>query len=300
MQVVDLNYMQTNRLTQIQIDEIIKHFYEFRSGVSHPTMKARFQIPIRFSMIYLTIYQTKKILVQGDIETKKRFWEITQNFWRQINCTAWYLQTPNTKREALIWGGDESGKGDVFGSIHLTLVRNTPKLNLLVKQFHLQDSKKMSDQRILFLAPKILGVLKAAKSCYWLKIVPGKLINKNLNAVLAQHYWELISQTNDQIPVVIDAFCSYQKLREYWGNRSPSGNKISVKEKGESFFNAIAVASIISRYHFLQELKNWENTFALVNAIPKGASRKAQNTAKVYLAQNPKMAKIIKINYIKG
>lgn len=298
--------MQAKPLSLLQIKKIYQQFAKFRVSVQQPIVKYRFKIPLRTSALYLTIYHTRRIIIQGSIEAKEQFWEKTHTFWKQIQWIDWYSNPSiinnleqKINHEELIWGGDESGKGDVFGSIHLTLVKNSSRLNIMARKLHLQDSKKMSDQKILWLGPKLLKICKAEQSCYYIKITPSQIINKNLNLVLAQHYLKLILQIKDDYPIVIDAFCSGQKLREYWGEKTPSKKKITVKQKGESYFNAIAIASIISRYHFLHELQTWQKLFSLVDEIPKGANKITQKIAKAYLVKNPRMAKFIKINYIK-
>ena len=297
-------------LTNEQITQIYRKFCKYQ--VVNPTSLYQFRFKITDvadQIIYLNIYQTNTLTVQGTEEGKKQFWQKTKLFWKQINCFAWSSPLINpretrdggqSKSESFIWGGDEAGKGDIFGSIHLTLVKNNPTLNALIIKLNLRDSKKMSDRQIFAYAPQIIHTLKQTGATYYRQtLAPTVIGSANLNALLAKKYYNLVLQTPvNERKVVIDAFCTEKKWKEYLASHPPLRKNLFLQEQAETRFYAVAIASILSRYFFLLELEEIAQIYQLKTAI-KGASKRVQAIAKAVLKTNPSSKKHIKVRFLK-
>lgn len=172
-------------------------------------------------------------------------------------------------------GSDEVGVGDFFGPLIVcaTYVKN--KDIELLKELHVDDSKRISDNEIV----KIASILEEKINYYTVSISAIKLSNlvnngNNPHKVLSLAHnlahKGLIEKYNltDKIEIYVDAFTSFQKYKAFLKDDIIKAN-ITFHTKGETFYPSVAAASIIARDIFLKEWNIMEKE--LQTKIPKGA-----------------------------
>jgi len=176
-------------------------------------------------------------------------------------------------------GADESGKGDYLGPLVVSAFWVKRVELPILKKLGVTDSKKLSDKII----PKI------AKELY--RLFPGRAIStllspssynntyasfaqekKNLNDLLAwlhkKNIQASLKGTNGIEGILIDQFSPSQKVKKLLLEEAQS-YAIIERTKAESD-PAVAAASIIARYQFLEHKKELETFYEL--SLPHGAA----------------------------
>ncbi|WP_237696908.1 ribonuclease HIII [Mycoplasma suis] len=182
---------------------------------------------------------------------------------------------------------DESGKGDFFGGLHVTVTLVEVEDYLKLKEANLLprigDSKLLSDACVYYLAPKLLEILgdKIVSISFGAKEY-NKLYSKlqNLNILLSYAHnqvWtklrEKLQEKGKVLPpkTIIDQFCTKDKYTGYLRSISVECQDINIfKTKAESCFISCAISSIISRFNFLEEMASL--SIKLSYSLPLGAS----------------------------
>ena len=173
-------------------------------------------------------------------------------------------------------GSDEVGVGDFFGPLVVTAVYVCGDDIAYLQKLRINDSKKMSDDWILEIGPRLKRRIKN----YVVLLSPEKLselASRGLNmhrimssAHNASHKGIIEKYDLDTSTIVyIDQFESEENYRRYVGGEVIE-NPLYFKTKGETYYPSVAAASVISRYHFLKEWQSMEKKLGCV--IPKGAS----------------------------
>ena len=174
-------------------------------------------------------------------------------------------------------GTDESGKGDYFGSLVVAGVFVDEEACHELRAIGVADSKKLSDRRIRDIAPRIFEA--HANKMAWVELDPPAYNQRyetlqqngqNLNDMLADLHsgiiQTLINETNC-FNIIVDRFANQVVLRKRLEKILPHAQLLQVP-KAESDI-AVAAASIVARYFFLQRIENLSHTYGL--KIPKGA-----------------------------
>ncbi len=182
-------------------------------------------------------------------------------------------------------GTDESGKGDFFGAlVACGFFIKKENVNQLL-DLGVKDSKLVSDQKIRKIAPKIyfqfekqldVIILKPAK--YNELYQKFKLQKKKLNELLAWMHARIILNLNKKFSLegaIVDKFTDSQTLKN--SLREMKNIHLTNRIKAESDI-AVATASIIARYHFLNNLDELSKKYKMT--FPKGASKNVVTTAK--------------------
>ncbi len=232
----------------------------------------------------ISLYKSKKIVVQGAnvvkvcIKLNLPYVEFSK------------VQSKISDVHSAYIGCDEVGVGDYFGGIVCCAVYVDSALNKQLKKLSIDDSKKITDEKILTLAPKIKKICPNVVCT----ISPNKfndLYGKYKNAHIIKTWGhndciiKLRSKVGIKIPVYMDQYCTKDNYLRYLNNLGieyDNKNKIDVFEtKSESKYIAIAAASIIARYEFISmmnklgaKLHEYKD-LKLIN-IPYGASNKIE------------------------
>lgn len=179
-------------------------------------------------------------------------------------------------------GTDESGKGDYFGPLVIAgvYVNKTLREKLPIKE--IKDSKLLTDEKILILAPQIRKILYGL---FDVVIIKPKRYNElyekfnNLNKLLAWGHSTVIENilSKQNCPKIISDKFGDDKLIT-----------LSLKEHGKKAdlfqtikaerYTAVAMASIIAREQFLRWFIEAEKKLNI--KLPKGASASVVNSAK--------------------
>jgi len=211
-------------------------------------------------------YKTGSLLIQGK------------------NVNKIYKEVLRFIEEKSVAGCDESGKGDLFGSLVLCCVCIIKENYKKVTSQNPRDTKRLSDKRVEYLYHALKPLVKS----YCIELYPEKyneLYKKfgNLNSLMTHFYKNLVERVKKECKVENIIVDKYQPS-------NPFGEGVIFEEKAEKNL-AVAVASIFARYKFLQSLKKIEKELGI--NIPKGSGEKAKN-----LARNLKEPeKFIKLNF---
>ena len=187
-------------------------------------------------------------------------------------------------------GTDESGKGDYFGPLVSAAVFADEQTADRLREFGVQDSKKLTDKRVRALAPEIRRIVGEGRYKVT-PINPGrynelyrefKSEGKNLNSLLA---WGHTRSIEDLLAgglkpryAIVDQFADAKYIQQrLLSEARDSGLEVFQFPKAEADL-AVAAASILAREAFLQWL---ERTSAKVGiTLPKGASPQVVEAAK--------------------
>lgn len=172
-------------------------------------------------------------------------------------------------------GSDEVGTGDYFGPICVCGCYIDQQVYDKLKQYHFDDSKKLSDSYILQIIDKVIDIVPHS-----LLILDNKKYNQinkdnNLNMIKAkmhnQVYLNLIKK-GIALPelIVIDDFCGEDKYYQYLENTTNVVKNITFETKAESKYLAVSIASMIARYAFLKYMNQLNERYDV--KFPLGAT----------------------------
>ena len=229
----------------------------------------------------VTLYESGKAMFQGvsaDIEAG--MWESIRKDKDNID---YFMDTKDTKVKKDIEveipsdiasvGSDEVGTGDYYGPIVVTASFVSKDNIPFLTELGVRDSKKLSDEQILKIVPKIIKKIpyktimlsnKEYNDNY------GKDMNMNkIKAVLHNKVLTEMVKDNDYDYIVVDQFepeKSYNHLSDV-----PNPLKgITFITKAEDKCLSVAVSSLISRYIFIKEMDKLGDKYGIF--LPKGAN----------------------------
>ena len=218
----------------------------------------------------VTLYESGKAVFQGkDADLASQYWIETE----KINAgTVHYTNSDEKgkkeKKEikkdmklynATTIGSDEVGTGDYFGPIVVTACYVNKENKEFLEELGVRDSKKLTDEKILEIVPKIVRVIP-----YNTVILNNKEYNSryssniNMNAIKAIMHNKVLSniskEHNDFEYAVVDQFTYPNAYFSYLKNCSNVFRNITFLTKAEDQVLSVACASIISRYVFIKEM----------------------------------------------
>ncbi len=197
-------------------------------------------------------------------------------------------------------GSDEVGVGDFFGPLIVTASYVGKEDITYLEQLKVNDSKKMNDNYIMEIGPKLKRRIKN-----FVIMVSSDKISKLETSGIRMHkimakvhnlaHKSLIEKYNlgSSVIVYIDQFEKEEIYRKYVGS-DLIDNPLYFRTKGESYYPSVAVSSVISRYVFLSQWEKMEKI--LGTKIPKGASSEVD---KVYGSLKKKFPQSILDQYVK-
>ena len=194
--------------------------------------------------------------------------------------------TPSRPSSVERIGIDESGKGDYFGPLVIAavFVDSTTQGELALMQ--VRDSKKISDGRILELAPDIKAICPHSL----IAIGPQRYNElyakiKNLNRLLAWGHAKALENLLDRVSCERAISDQFGNERLILNARQEKGRKIVLEQrtKAESDL-AVAAASIIARAEFLIRLKRLSEEVG--TTLPKGASPAVELAGKMIVRKH--------------
>ncbi len=257
----------------------------------------------------ITLYESGKIMFQGTSA------DIDANIWidleKKLNKRIINYDGTETKEkekdptlmELSTIGSDEVGTGDFFGPIVVTASFVSTKDFDFLKELGVRDSKKLTDEKILKIAPEIMKRIP-----YVTTILDNRTYNKNysknnnmnkLKAILHNKaIYELKNKNNfNYAKIVIDEFCSKEKYYEYLKDVPEVVKYITFMTKAEDKVLSVAASSIISRYTFLRKMDELSDSIHI--PLPKGAGLEVDKVAKEIKDEygTEKLEEIAKMNF---
>ena len=230
----------------------------------------------------VTLYESGKAMFQGvsaDIEAG--MWESIRKDKDNID---YFMDTKDTKikkeeqveipSDIASVGSDEVGTGDYYGPIVVTASFVSKDNIPFLTELGVRDSKKLSDEQILKIVPKIIKKIpyktimlsnKEYNDNY------GKDMNMNkFKAVLHNKVLTEMVKDNDYDYIVVDQF---EPEKSYYNHLSDVPNPlkgITFITKAEDKCLSVAVSSLISRYIFIKEMDKLGDKYGIF--LPKGAN----------------------------
>jgi len=263
----------------------------------------------------VTLYESGKVVFQGkDADLASDFWVTTE----KINSGKVDVKSSadNKKKDKLdkishvnprIYysssiGSDEVGTGDYFGPIVVTAAYVTKDDITYLEEIGVKDSKKLTDNQIIEIVPKIIQKIK-----YESMILSNKEYNDfystdlNMNKIKAilhnKVLYKLSNQISDYEYIIVDQFAEPYVYFNYLKNSSNVVRNITFFTKGEDKHLAVACASLISRYIFINEFNKLSKSLNM--ELPKGASNLVDETGKKIVKEYgfDKLKEIAKLNF---
>lgn len=229
----------------------------------------------------VTLYESGKAMFQGvsaDIEAG--MWESIGKDKENIDYFIDREDVKEKKEETTIpidissVGSDEVGTGDYYGPIVVTASYVNKEDIPFLTELGVKDSKKLSDEQILKIVPKIIKRIK-----YKTIMLSNKEYNKNygkdmnmnkIKAVLHNKVLTEMVKDNVYDYIVVDQF---EPESSYYKHLSEVPNPlrgITFITKAEDKCLSVACSSLISRYIFVKEIDKLGDKYGIF--LPKGAN----------------------------
>lgn len=219
----------------------------------------------------VSVYTSGKVLLQG---------EAAENY---ASFFGYQVAQVTSGQNFPLIGTDEVGNGSYFGGLAVVASFVTPDQHDFLRKLGVGDSKTLTDQKIRQIAP----LLKEKIQHQALLLSPSKyneVIGERYNAVSVkvalhnQAIFLLLQKGVEPEKIVIDAFTSSQNYEKYLKNEANHfPNPVTLEEKAEGKYLAVAVSSIIARDLFLENLENLGRELGY--KLPSGAGAVSDKVA---------------------
>ena len=267
-------------LSDLEINNLIQTYHDKISQRTLPYVKAQ----LILSDCTITIYTTNKVVFQGE-------------------GAAFYTHTLKPQFIAQA-GSDEVGTGDVFGPVVVVACFVNLAHYEHLKEYPIQDSKKMTDALILDLGPLLMATLPHS-----LLILHNQKYNDihqsdNMNAIKAKLHNQAYVHLDKKVLLskvstlnIIDQFTPKRSYFTYLEGQTKIFTALHFETKAESKYFAVACASIIARTVFLKELQAMGEHYKTI--FPKGASHQVDVFAEDFLHQHglTTLKKVAKLHF---
>ena len=250
-----------------EIQAFLEHYQTSLAPSKNPYIRYFLRLP----QATVSIYTSGKVLLQGEGAEK-----YASFFGYQV------VEETSGQNLPLI-GTDEVGNGSYFGGLAVVASFVTPDQHVFLRKLGVGDSKTLTDQKIRQIAP----ILKEKIQHQALLLSPSKyneVIGDRYNAVSVkvalhnQSIYLLLQKGLQPEKIVIDAFTSAKNYDKYLAQEANRfSNPISLEEKAEGKYLAVAVSSIIARDLFLENLENLGRELGY--QLPSGAGTASDKVA---------------------
>ena len=250
-----------------EIQAFLEHYQTSLAPSKNPYIRYFLRLP----QATVSIYTSGKVLLQGEGAEK-----YASFFGYQV------VEETSGQNLPLI-GTDEVGNGSYFGGLAVVASFVTPDQHAFLRKLGVGDSKTLTDQKIRQIAP----ILKEKIQHQALLLSPSKyneVIGDRYNAVSVkvalhnQAIYLLLQKGVQPEKIVIDAFTSAKNYDKYLAQEANRfSNPISLEEKAEGKYLAVAVSSIIARDLFLENLENLGRELGY--QLPSGAGTASDKVA---------------------
>ena len=250
-----------------EIQAFLEHYQTSLAPSKNPYIRYFLKLP----QATVSIYTSGKVLLQGEgAEKYARFF-------------GYQVVGQNSGQNLPLIGTDEVGNGSYFGGLAVVASFVTPDQHDFLRKLGVGDSKTLTDQKIRQIAP----ILKEKIQHQALLLSPSKyneVIGDRYNAVSVkvalhnQAIYLLLQKGIQPEKIVIDAFTSAKNYDKYLAQEANRfSNPISLEEKAEGKYLAVAVSSIIARDLFLENLENLGRELGY--QLPSGAGTASDKVA---------------------
>ncbi|HEU7574490.1 TPA: ribonuclease HIII [Streptococcus pneumoniae] len=249
------------------IQAFLEHYQTSLAPSKNPYIRYFLKLP----QATVSIYTSGKILLQGEGAEK------------YASFFGYQLVEENRGQNLPLIGTDEVGNGSYFGGLAVVASFVTPDQHAFLRKLGVGDSKTLTDQKIRQITP----ILKEKIQHQALLLSPSKyneVIGDRYNAVSVkvalhnQAIYLLLQKGVQPEKIVIDAFTSAKNYDKYLAQEANRfSNPISLEEKAEGKYLAVAVSSVIARDLFLENLENLGRELGY--QLPSGAGTASDKVA---------------------
>lgn len=250
-----------------EIQAFLEHYQTSLAPSKNPYIRYFLRLP----QATASIYTSGKVLLQGEgAEKYARFF-------------GYQVVEENRGQNFPLIGTDEVGNGSYFGGLAVVASFVTPDQHAFLRKLGVGDSKTLTDLKIRQIAP----ILKEKIQHQALLLSPSKyneVIGDRYNAVSVkvalhnQAIYLLLKKGLQPEKIVIDAFTSAKNYDKYLAQEANRfSNPISLEEKAEGKYLAVAVSSVIARDLFLENLENLGRELGY--QLPSGAGTPSDKVA---------------------
>ena len=258
-------------ITLTPSEKEIQAFLEHYQSSLAPSKNPYIRYFLRLPQATVSIYTSGKVLLQGEgAEKYASFFD-------------YQVVEENRSQNLPLIGTDEVGNGSYFGGLVVVASFVTPDQHDFLRKLGVGDSKTLTDQKIRQIAP----ILKEQIQHQALLLSPSKyneVIGDRYNAVSVkvalhnQAIYLLLQKGLQPEKIVIDAFTSAKNYDKYLAQETNRfTNSISLEEKAEGKYLAVAVSSVIARDLFLENLENLGRELGY--QLPSGAGTASDKVA---------------------
>ena len=250
-----------------EIQAFLEHYQTSLAPSKNPYIRYFLKLP----QATVSIYTSGKVLLQGEGAEK------------YASFFGYQVVEENRGQNFPLIGTDEVGNGSYFGGLAVVASFVTPDQHDFLRNLGVGDSKTLTDQKIRQIAP----ILKEKIQHQALLLSPSKyneVIGDRYNAVSVkvalhnQAIYLLLQKGVQPEKIVIDAFTSAKNYDKYLAQEANRfSNPISLEEKAEGKYLAVAVSSIIARDLFLENLENLGRELGY--QLPSGAGTASDKVA---------------------
>ena len=250
-----------------EIQAFLEHYQTSLAPSKNPYIRYFLRLP----QATASIYTSGKVLLQGEGAEK------------YASFFGYQVVEENRGQNFPLIGTDEVGNGSYFGGLAVVASFVTPDQHAFLRKLGVGDSKTLTDQKIRQIAP----ILKEKIQHQALLLSPSKyneVIGDRYNAVSVkvalhnQAIYLLLQKGAQPEKIVIDAFTSAKNYDKYLAQEANRfSNPISLEEKAEGKYLAVAVSSIIARDLFLENLENLGRELGY--QLPSGAGTASDKVA---------------------
>lgn len=226
---------------------------------------------IKTTDLTITAYESGKVVIQGaGIEDKP------------------LVAKPKVKQVYPQAGSDEVGTGDFFGPVVVCATCISSTHLDLMKALKIQDSKQLNDSQITQIAQTLIKEIP-----YVLLILDNQKYNEvhptnNMNAIKAKLHNSALRQLLVKLPfkpeqIIIDQFTPEKTYYRYLSEEENVIKGITFQTKAENAYYAVACASIIARYAFVESMNRLSKAYKC--EFPKGAGVNVDTFGKNFIAR---------------
>lgn len=250
-----------------EIQAFLEHYQTSLTPSKNPYIRYFLRLP----QATVSIYTSGKVLLQGEGAEK------------YASFFGYQVLEENRGQNFPLIGTDEVGNGSYFGGLAVVASFVTPDQHAFLRKLGVGDSKTLTDLKIRQIAP----ILKEKIQHQALLLSPSKyneVIGDRYNAVSVkvalhnQAIYLLLQKGVQPEKIVIDAFTSAKNYDKYLAQEANRfSNPISLEEKAEGKYLAVAVSSVIARDLFLENLENLGRELGY--QLPSGAGTASDKVA---------------------
>ena len=249
----------------------------------------------------ITMYESGKVMFQGKSA--------------DVDASHWGIQIQESKEKKnktidkdLVYynsssiGSDEVGTGDYFGPIVVTSTYVSKDDIKFLEELGVDDSKKLTDDKIKDIAPKIANKVKYKSIIlrndeYNEKYDRNTNLNKIKSIMHNKVLYDLVKEIKKYDYIIVDQFAYEESYYNYLKDVDKVQRDITFITKAEDKNLAVACGSIISRYLFLREFDKLSDSIHI--PLPKGAGADVDKVGEEIVDKfgEEKLKEIAKVNF---